>query len=54
MFDESPHCAAASSCITCAEVAVAPVVTLCNGDSSVLLWGCTAVLSAPVCSALEF
>lgn len=28
VFDESPHCVNASSCITCAEVAVAPVVTL--------------------------
>lgn len=54
VFDELPHYATASSCITCADVAVAPVVTLCTDDSSALLWGCTVVLSDPVCSAFEF
>lgn len=54
VFDESPRCATASSCITCAEVAVAPVVTPCSDDSFALLWGCTVVLFDPVCSALEF
>lgn len=54
VFDESPHCASASSRITCAEVVVAPVVTPCADLSFALLWGCTVVLSDPVCSALEF
>lgn len=51
---EQPNCITTSSCSTSAEVAVVPIVTLCTDDSSALLWGCTVVLSDPVCSAFNF
>lgn len=54
VFDLSNLTITTSSCTTCAEVAVAPLVALCTDGSSASLWGCMVVSSDPVCSDFNF